>query len=163
MAVMNQALGGGMASRLFQEVREKRGLAYSVYSYPATYGDSGTFCVYAGTMPAKAAEVVEVIRAEVQAVLDHGLSAEEVRRAKGYLTGSTIMALEDTNSRMSRIGRALTTGTPLLGLDDLMVEIEGVSDDDVAAVAQHVLGGLTTVAAVGPLEEDDLAGVSGGQ
>jgi predicted Zn-dependent peptidase len=159
MAVLNQAVGGGMASRLFQEVREKRGLAYSVYSYPSAYADSGTFGVYAGTAPAKAAEVVEVVRAELDAVLRGGLTADEVAMAKGYLTGSTIMALEDTNSRMSRIGRALTTAQPLLDLDELMAEIESVTPDDVRAVAELVLGGPTTVAAVGPIDADDLAGV----
>ncbi len=162
LAVLNQALGGGMASRLFQEVREKRGLAYSVYSYPSTYADSGTFSVYAGTAPTKAAEVIEVIRTETDLVLRQGLSTDEIERAKGYLTGSTIMALEDTSSRMSRLGRAMTTGAPLLGLDQLISVIETVTVEDVREVASIVLGGPVTVAAVGPIEQGDLAGVVGG-
>ncbi len=160
LAVLNQAVGGGMASRLFQEVREKRGLAYSVYSYPSTYGDSGTFSVYAGTAPTKAAEVVEVIRTETDLVLRKGLSADEVERAKGYLTGSTIMALEDTSSRMSRLGRAMTTHQPLLSLDQLMTVIEEVTMEDIREVADLVLGGPVTVAAVGPLQTADLSSVT---
>jgi predicted Zn-dependent peptidase len=159
-ALLNQVLGGGMASRLFQEVREKRGLAYSVYSYPVSYDGSGTFAVYAGTTPSKAVDVIEVIRAEIAAVLAEGVTAEEMRQAKGYLTGSTLLALEDTSSRMTRLGRALTTNTPLLGLDEIMAAIEGVTVADVAQVADLLLGGDTTIAAVGPIAEDDLVGVA---
>ncbi|MGI9017979.1 MAG: M16 family metallopeptidase [Euzebya sp.] len=158
-AVLNQALGGGMASRLFQEVREKRGLAYSVYSYPTAYADSGTFSVYAGTSPNKAAQVIEVIREETAAVQKNGLDNEELQRAKGYLTGATLMALEDTSSRMTRIGRALTTDTPLLSLDQIMAEIEAVGPTQVAEVAQLLLGGQQSVAVVGPLEAADLAAI----
>lgn len=158
-SVLNQAVGGGMASRLFQEVREKRGLAYSVYSYPSAYNGSGTFSVYAGTAPARAREVIEVVRAELAQVLAEGLTTEELAQAKGYLTGSTLLALEDTSSRMSRLGRALTTGSPLLGLDDVMDAIESVTPADVAEVAELLLGGEVTVAVVGPLEADDLRGV----
>ena len=160
MSVLNQALGGGMASRLFQEVRERRGLAYSVYSYPAMYADSGTYAVYVGTAPGKAVETVEVVRAELEKMRTGGMSAEELVQAKGYLTGSTILALEDTSSRMTRMGRAMTTGTPLLGLDEIMAAIEAVTADEVAEVADVLLGGPQTIAAVGPLDADDLAAVA---
>lgn len=156
MSVLNQALGGGMASRLFQEVREKRGLAYTVYSYPSAYSDVGTYAVYVGTSPGRVAQVVEVVRTELEAVRTKGLTDEELVRAKGYLTGSTILALEDTSSRMTRMGRALTTGTPLLGLDEIMAAIESVTAEEVADVAEVLLGGPQTIAAVGPLEESDL-------
>ena len=160
MSVLNQALGGGMASRLFQEVRERRGLAYSVYSYPAMYADSGTYAVYVGTAPGKAVETVEVVRAELEKMRTGGMSAEELVQAKGYLTGSTILALEDTSSRMTRMGRAMTTGTPLLGLDEIMAAIEAVTADEVDEVADVLLGGPQTIAAVGPLDADDLAAVA---
>lgn len=160
MSVLNQALGGGMASRLFQEVRERRGLAYSVYSYPAMYADSGTYAVYVGTAPGKAVETVEVVRAELEKMRTGGMTAEELLQAKGYLTGSTILALEDTSSRMTRMGRAMTTGTPLLGLDEIMAAIEAVTADEVAEVAEVLLGGPQTIAAVGPLDADDLAAVA---
>ena len=156
MAVLNQAFGGGMASRLFQEIRERRGLAYSTYSFPISYADSGTFGIYAGTSPEKTAQVVDVARAEVERLRTGGLDADELERAKGYLTGSTVMALEDTSSRMSRLGRALTTSTPLLGLDELMAVIDAVTADDVAEVADLVLSGDWTTAVVGPADADEM-------
>ena len=89
------------------------------------------------------------------------LSDDERRRAKGYLTGATIMALEDTSSRMSRIGRALTTGAPLLSLDAIMESIDTVTAEDVAEAADVLLAGPTSLAVVGPLSESDLSGVVG--
>ena len=149
-AVLNQALGGGMASRLFQEVREKRGLVYSVYSYNGMHGDAGTFAVYAGTSPRKATEVLDVTRAEVQRALADGLTAEELERAKGHLAGSTVLALEDTGSRMTRLGKALTTGVKLLTLDETIAAIEAVDDADLREVADIMLSGPWTLAVVGP-------------
>ena len=149
-AVLNQALGGGMASRLFQEVRERRGLVYTVYSYNGMHADTGTFAVYAGTAPRKAGEVLTVTRGEVDAVLADGLGDDELERAKGHLAGSTVLALEDTGSRMTRLGKALTTGTPLLTLDETIAAVEGVSTDDVKDVAKVLLGGPWTLAVVGP-------------
>src|SRR5690606_9219525 len=128
-SVLNQAVGGGMASRLFQEIREKRGLAYSVYSYPAQHTDTGTFAVYAGTTPAKVGEVIGVMREELEAVRTKGLTDEEFSRAKRNLAGSVVLSLEDTSSRMSRIGKALATDGPLLGLDDVLAEIEAVTPE----------------------------------
>ena len=150
--VLNQALGGGMASRLFQEVREQRGLVYSVYSYNGMYEDSGTFAVYAGTTPRKADEVLKVPRDELDRALADGLSDEELERAKGHLAGATILALEDTGSRMSRLGKALTTGAPLLTLDETLAAIGAVTADDVRDVARAMLAGPWTLAMVGPVE-----------
>ena len=105
-------------------------------------------------------ETVEVVRAELEKMRTGGMTAEELLQAKGYLTGSTILALEDTSSRMTRMGRAMTTGTPLLGLDEIMAAIEAVTADEVAEVAEVLLGGPQTIAAVGPLDADDLAAVA---
>ena len=99
--VANTALGGGMSSRLFQEVREKRGLAYSVYSYHAQYTEAGLFTCYAGTTPSRAPEVVGLLRRELADVRDGGLTAEEFERAKGHVKGSLVLALEDPGGRMS--------------------------------------------------------------
>jgi predicted Zn-dependent peptidase len=154
-SVLNQALGGGMASRLFQEVRERRGLAYSVYSYQGQHTDTGTFAVYAGTTPRKAGEVLDVVRAELTRVLAEGLSDAELERAQGHLAGATILALEDTGSRMSRLGKALCTATPLLSLDETLAGIEAVTRDDVDAVAQVLLAGPFTLAVVGPYAAAD--------
>ena len=150
--VLSQALGGGMASRLFQEVRERRGLVYSVYSYNGMYADTGTFAVYAGSTPRKATEVLEVTRGELDRALADGLTDEELERAKGHLAGSTILALEDSGSRMSRLGKALTSDVPLLTLDETLAAVEAVTAEDVRDVAKAMLGGPWTLAMVGPLE-----------
>ncbi|MBW3601930.1 MAG: insulinase family protein [Actinobacteria bacterium] len=155
-SVLDQALGGGMSSRLFQEVRERRGLVYSVYSTQARYTDAGTFAVYAGTTPGRALEVLDVVRAELRRAADGGLTADELRRAKGHLAGSLLLALEDSGSRMVRLGKAVVTGTPLLGLDELLETIRGVSDADVADAGRVLLAEPTTLAVVGPF--DDAAG-----
>ena len=153
--VLNQALGGGMASRLFQEVRERRGLVYSVYSYNGMYADTGTFAVYAGTTPRKADEVLAVTRAELDRALASGLTDEELERAKGHLAGSTILALEDSGSRMSRLGKAFTTDVPLLTLDETLRAVEAVTADDVREAAQLLLSGPWTLAMVGPVGDID--------
>src|SRR5207249_2951332 len=101
--VVNSALGGGMSSRLFQEIREKRGLAYSVYSYHSMFAETGLFAVYAGTTPSRAKEVLELARRELADVAEHGVTQEEFDRAKGHMKGSLVLSLEDTSGRMSRI------------------------------------------------------------
>ena len=106
LGVLNAALGGGMSSRLFQEVREQRGLAYSVYSYAAQYADAGVFGVYAGCLPGKVDEVLTVVRDELAGSPSDGITDEELDRGKGQLRGGLVLGLEDTGSRMSRIGKA---------------------------------------------------------
>lgn len=153
--VLNQALGGGMASRLFQEVRERRGLVYSVFSYLGRHADTGTFAVYAGTAAPKVTEVLGVIREEFARLLIDGLTDEELVRAKGFLAGSLVLALEDTGSRMSRLGKAVITDSPLLSLDDMVTAVEAVSVDDVRDVAGHLLTGPFTLSMVGPVAATD--------
>jgi predicted Zn-dependent peptidase len=153
--VLNQALGGGMASRLFQEVRERRGLVYTVYSYQDSHSDAGAFAVYAGTGPRKVATVLDVVRAELQSLLADGLPSEELERAKGHLAGSMVLALEDTGSRMSRLGKSLVSGVPLLSLDDTIAAIEAVGPAELAEVAGLVLTGPFTLALVGPFSARD--------
>lgn len=154
-SVLNQALGGGMASRLFQEVRERRGLVYSVYSYQGMHTDVGTFAVYAGTGPAKATAVLDVVRAEFDKVLEHGLDDEEFARAKGHMAGALVLALEDTSSRMSRLGKSVVTGTPLLTLDETIAAVEAVTPEDLGEAAEVLLGGPYTLAVVGPFKASD--------
>src|SRR5262245_56568098 len=105
LAALNNVLGGGMSSRLFQEIREKRGLAYSVYSYTSQYADSGLFAVYAGCAPGKVDEVLVLARDELARVAAEGLTDAEVDRGKGMVKGSLVLGLEDTGSRMSRLGK----------------------------------------------------------
>jgi predicted Zn-dependent peptidase len=153
LGVLNSALGGGMSSRLFQEVREKRGLAYSVYSYSSQYADTGLFGVYAGCHPERVGEVLTICREEVAKVAEHGISDEELMRGKGQLRGSLVLGLEDTSSRMSRLGKSELVQGELLGVDEVLGHIEAVTLDDVRAVASDVLAGPMALAAVGPFDD----------
>jgi len=157
LAVLNQVLGAGMSSRLFQEIRERRGLAYSVYSYSALFSDAGAVMVYAGTAPARLPEVRSRIEAEIARLVADGVSDHELAVAKGYLEGSLVLGLEDSGSRMARLGSNLMSRGEVTPVDDHLVKIGAVTRDDVARVVQRVLAGPATVAAVGPLDERDLA------
>ncbi len=151
LGVLNAALGGGMSSRLFQEVREKRGLAYSVYSYTSSFADCGLFGVYAGCQPDRAPEVLKICRGELEDVAANGLSEEELRRAIGQLSGSTVLGLEDTGALMHRIGKSELCWGEQMSVDDLLSRISAVTPDDVRAVAAQVLGRRPSLAAIGPL------------
>ncbi len=157
LGVLNGALGGGMSSRLFQEVREKRGLAYSVYSYAAHHAETGIFGVYAGCQPARAQEVLDICREQLASVADAGISEEELLRGKGQLAGSLVLGMEDTGSRMSRLGKAELVYGELLTVDDVLERIAAVTLDDVRAVASEVLATQPTLAVIGPFEDDAFA------
>ncbi|WP_024934645.1 M16 family metallopeptidase [Actinomadura welshii] len=157
LGVLNAALGGGMSSRLFQEIREKRGLAYSVYSYTAQYADTGIFGVYAGCQPAKAEEVLAICRDELHKAVEESLTAEELERGKGQLRGAMVLGLEDTGSRMSRIGKSELVYESLLPVDEVLARIEAVTLDDVRAVAAEVLAGPRALTVIGPVGDRDFA------
>ena len=155
--VLNTALGGGMSSRLFQQIREERGLAYSVYSSTNSYSDAGEFSVYAGCQPDRLGEVVEVIREIVTEVAVGGLTDAEVRRAQGGLRGGLVLGLEDTGSRMNRIGRHELDLGRQRSLRESLDAIEAVQPSEVASVAAEVLCGPLAAAIVGPYDSlDDL-------
>jgi predicted Zn-dependent peptidase len=154
--ILNHVVGGGMSSRLFREVREERGLAYAVYSFRMPYADSGAYGVYVGTTPKQTGEVLELIRAELAQVVEWGITAEELDRAKGNMKGSLALSMEDTNSRMVRLGRHELTDVPHLDLDETVAAIEAVTLDDVHAVAKDVFGGPFVIGAVGPFDAADL-------
>jgi predicted Zn-dependent peptidase len=159
LGVLNNALGGGMSSRLFQEIREKRGLAYSVYSYTSQYADAGLFGVYAGCAPGKAGEVLALVREQLHAVADGSLTDEEILRGKGMFRGSLVLGLEDTGSRMSQLGKGeLLYGEPL-GVDELLRRVAEVSQEQVRSVAAEVLCRPRSLAVVGPFSEDDFTEV----
>jgi predicted Zn-dependent peptidase len=155
LGVLNAALGGGMSSRLFQEIREKRGLAYSVYSYTAQYADSGIFGVYAGCQPAKAEEVLSICRDELGRAADECLTDEELERGKGQLRGAMVLGLEDTGSRMSRIGKSELVYESLLPVDEVLARIEAVTLDDVRAIAREVLSAPQALTVIGPVGDRD--------
>ena len=156
LGVLNNVLGGGMSSRLFQEIREKRGLAYSVYSYTTQYADTGMFGVYAGCAPGKVDEVLDLARTELALVAASGVTDDEVARGKGMLKGSVVLGLEDTGSRMSRLGKGELLHDELLSVDDLLAKVDAVTPDEVRAIAAELLSGPMSLAVVGPFDETDL-------
>jgi len=157
LGVLNSAFGAGMSSRLFQEIRERRGLAYSVYSYTSQYADTGTFGIYAGCAPGKVDEVLALARDELARVAEHGLTDEEITRGKGMLKGSLVLGLEDTGSRMSRLGKGELLYDELLTIDQILTTIDAVTPDEVRAVARDVLGSQPSLAIVGPFADHDFS------
>jgi predicted Zn-dependent peptidase len=156
MTVLNSILGGGMSSRLFQEVREKRGLAYSVYSFAAGYSDTGLFGLYAGCSPAKAPQVAELMLGEFARLGADGVSEEELARAVGQLSGSSALALEDSDTRMSRLGRAELTLGEFADLDETLRRLALVTADGVRELAADLAARPLSIAAVGTLSESAL-------
>ena len=135
LEVLNSAFGGSVSSRLFREVREKRGLAYSVGSYAEQYLDRGTVAMYVGTREDNVAEACEIIGRELGALRDQGIGGDELERAKEHVKGRMVLGLESSAARMSRIARAILFGVPLLSIDELLERVDAVSEDDVAEFA----------------------------
>jgi predicted Zn-dependent peptidase len=154
MGVLSAALGGGMSSRLFQEIREKRGLAYSVYSYAQQFAGSGLIGFYAGCNPTKAVEVVEIIRSVLGDVADNGMTHEEIERAKGAVRGSLVLSQEDSGSRMSRIGKNEIVYGQVMDFDEILKAIARVSTEDIREIASEFLVKPPTLALVGPFKNE---------
>lgn len=154
MGVLSAALGGGMSSRLFQEIREKRGLAYSVYAYAQQFAGSGVLGFYAGCNPTKAVEVVEIIRSVLTDVADNGMTHEEIERAKGAVRGSLVLSQEDSGSRMSRIGKNEIVYGQVMDFDDILKSISRVSAEDIRQIASEFLVKTPTLALVGPFKNE---------
>jgi predicted Zn-dependent peptidase len=155
LGVLNAALGGGMSSRLFQEVREKRGLAYSVYSFSAQHADTGMWGVYVGCLPSKADEVLSICAAEVAKVVGEGLTDAELDRGKGQVRGGIVLGLEDPSSRMTRLGKSELVYPDLEPVDEVLAAIDAVTHDDVRAIAAEVLTRPKALAVVGPFDDAD--------
>jgi predicted Zn-dependent peptidase len=153
LSVMSTLYGGGMSSRLFQEVREKRGLAYSIYSGEHLHLETGTFTVYAGTQTETAAEVLKIVREEAQALTAGDVSEDEVERAKGQMRGGLVLSMDDPGGRMSRLGRSELVHGEVLTIDDLLARVDAVTRDDVVRVAGRTFGGGCVLASVGPVPE----------
>ena len=162
LTVLNQALGGGMSSRLFQEVRERRGLAYSVYSYRVAYLETGAFGVYVGTAPDRVAETVDVIDAELDRVIrDRGITDDELVAAKGHLKGSMALSLETSNSRMHRLGSSELMLGETPSLDEVVARVDAVTSDDIVRVVSRLFSsGPRTLAVVGPVGESALSALA---
>jgi predicted Zn-dependent peptidase len=157
LAILDHALGGGASSRLFQEIRERRGLAYSVYSDRVAYEDTGSLAVYVGTTPSRVRDVLELVTMELDRLTKDGITAHELDVARGHLRAETLLALEDSAARMSRIGRSLLLHHEVLTVDELLARIDAVTVEHVGAAARRVLGGPRTVVVLGPYQEADLA------
>lgn len=153
MSVLSTAFGGGMSSRLFQEIREKRGLAYSVYSYAQGFTDSGMFGIYVGCLPGKVDTVLDVLLSEMDTLAASGLTDEEIARGKGQVRGATVLGQEDTGSRMTRIAKSELHGEPLLPIDELLARVDAVTGGEVHTLARDVLRAPITLAVIGPFDE----------
>jgi predicted Zn-dependent peptidase len=157
LGVLSTALGGGMSSRLFQEVREKRGLAYNIYTHTSGYGDCGIFGVYAGCRPDRLDDVLKICREQLADAAAHGISDDETRRAIGQLAGSTVLGLEDTGSLMHRLGKSEVCWGEQLSVNEMLDRIAAVTPDDVRRVAREVLGHRPSLSVIGPLNDRQTA------
>jgi predicted Zn-dependent peptidase len=154
LRVLDTILGGSTSSRLFQEVREKRGLAYAVYSYSSQYLDSGQVGLYVGTRPDNVQQAMEVIGTELRKLREEGVSDEELERAKENVKGRTVLSMESMLARMNRLGSSVLTGIPLLSLDEVLARTDAVTADDLAALVSELYDpARLSAAAVGGDEE----------
>ena len=153
LRLLSAALGGGMSSRLFQEVREKRGLAYAVQAFHMSYADTGSFQIYAGCLPDKIDEVIGVCRDELAKVASSGLTSEELGRAKGQIRGAMVLGGEGTNARMGRILSHELNQPRHFSVDEDLARLEAVTDADVAEVAADLLNRPRALAVIGPYDE----------
>lgn len=157
LSVMDVVFGGGMSSRLFQEIREKRGLVYSVYSFPALYQDTGAYAVYAGTRPENAEQVLDLIRQEMDKLHRENITAAELARSKESLKGQLVLGSESTRSRMTRMGKNIVTNGELLSLNELVERIDAITLDDVARVADMAFSEERVLALIGPHSQEEAA------
>ncbi|MEO7146744.1 MAG: pitrilysin family protein [Terrimesophilobacter sp.] len=160
MAVLNSVLGGGMSSRLFQEIREKRGLAYSVYSFSPAYSDAGLFGMYAGCAPGKAVQVAELLDKEFRHMAESGITVDELDRAKGQLSGASALALEDSDTRMSRLGRSELTLGEYNDLDEALRLLDLVTRKSVQDLAGELTARQRSISVVGAVESSAFAGLA---
>jgi len=161
LSVLNAVLGGGMSSRLFQEVRERRGLAYAVSSFAPAYLDNGAFGVYAGCAPDNVAGVVEIVDAEFRRMVDDGITIDELRRAKGQIEGALTLSLEDSDARMTRLGRSELGTGEFTDLATALERVDRVTTDDVHELARDLLTRPTITSVVGAVQHDELAAAIG--
>ncbi len=155
LAVLNHVLGGGLSSRLFQKVREQRGLAYSVWSERAAYEDSGSLAVVVGTAPEHVDEVLEIVRAELELLAADGVTDRELAVAKGNLRAEMLLSGEDSGARMSRLGASMLLHGEVLSVDEVLAHVERVERPDVVEVARELVRSPRTLSAVGPFDERD--------
>jgi predicted Zn-dependent peptidase len=154
LRVLDTVLGGSTSSRLFQEVREKRGLAYSVYSYVAHYADTGQIGVYVGTRPDNVQQAMEVIGTELRRAVEDRVGDDELERAKENVKGRLVLSMESTSARMNRLGGSVLMGVPLLSLDEMIAAVDAVTSDDVTGLARELFA-LERLSAAGVGASED--------
>jgi predicted Zn-dependent peptidase len=154
MSIAEHVIGGGMSSRLFQSIREERGLAYSVYAYRLGFQGAGALAVYAGTSPAHTTEVLDLIHTELDRVASAGITQEELDAARGHVRGAMALGLEDSGARMSRIGHSQTVHGRVLSLEEVEGRLQALTVDHINEVAARWLPRGRTTACVGPFEGD---------
>lgn len=155
LAVLNHVLGGGIASRLFQEVRERRGLAYSIWSERTHYDEIGSLAVNVGTAPEHAREVLDLVYAELDRLGQKGITARELAVARGHLRAETLLSLEDSGARMHRVGSSLLLHGHVLDVDELLDRVDAVTVEHVADVAARLVDEQRTLSVVGPFDSHD--------
>jgi predicted Zn-dependent peptidase len=157
LAVLNHVLGGGLSSRLFQKVREERGLAYSIWSERAAYQDAGSLAIVAGTAPEHVDEVLRIVAGELELLAEHGITDREMAVAKGNLRAELLLSGEDSGARMSRIGASVLLHGEVRPVDQVLARIDAIGLDEVAAEAVALAESPRTLSAVGPFDEEALA------
>ena len=155
--LMNGVLGGGMSSRLFQEIREKRGLVYSVGSMPILFQDSGEFAMFAGSRPENVHTVLELMQEETARMAAEGVTAEELDRARQAVVGQQVLGMESTSARMRRLGRNEVTGGEILSTDEVIDRFNEVTLDQVSEIARSVLSAEKVLSVVSPLPKSEFA------
>ncbi len=158
LLLLNHTLGGGMSSRLFQEVRERRGLAYAIWSERTQYDDAGILSVGVGTAPEHLHKVLALVHDELDRLGDGGVTERELTVAKGHARAETLLSLEDSGARMSRIGASELLHGQVLTIDELLARVASVDRHEVAELAQRIAAGPRSVSVVGPFDADELAG-----
>ncbi len=151
LAVLSTALGGGMSSRLFQTIREERGLVYSIYSFSSAYRDGGIFGIYAGTGEGEVAELVDVTAYELRAISAAAMEEDEIARARAQIKAGVLMSLESTSSRAERIARQIMIFGRSIPISEIAAKIDAVTPEDARRVANRLFSTLPTVAALGPV------------
>ncbi len=153
-AIIDNLLGGGMSSRLFQKIREEKALAYSIFSYHSMFTETGMMSIYAGCNPANAQLVMDLIQEEIHDLLERGIKDEELTRAKGHIKGNLVLGLEDSSGRMTRLGKSELCRGEILSLDELIERVDIVTRDRVEELTQRLFGpGRFVVTILGPFEE----------
>lgn len=156
LLIADHVIGGGMSSRLFREIRESRGLAYAVHAFRMPFTDAGANAVYVGTTPSQTAEVLKLVRGEMDKMMESGVTDEELQRAKGHIQGSLAISLEDADGRMNRLGRSEISGMEHRSVDEIVELVDAVTGEEVIEVSRAAYGGPYVIGATGPFEDSDL-------